>query len=98
GRDPRGTIQEFSFDERIKDINDLEEGMILPGVVTNITNFGCFVDMGIKVKGLIHVSQMADKFIKDPNEVVHLRQQLRVKVLSIDWERERVALTLKGVE
>ena len=98
GRDPRGTIQEFSFDERIKDINDLEEGMILPGVVTNITNFGCFVDMGIKVKGLIHVSQMADKFIKDPNEVVHLRQQLRVKVLSIDWDRERVALTLKGVE
>jgi uncharacterized protein len=98
GRDPRGTIQEFSFDARIKDINDLEEGMILPGVVTNITNFGCFVDMGIKVKGLIHVSQMADKFIKDPNEVVHLRQQLRVKVLSIDWERERVALTLKGVE
>lgn len=98
GRDPRGTIQEFSFDERIKDINDLEEGMILPGVVTNITNFGCFVDMGIKVKGLIHVSQMADKFVKDPNEVVHLRQQLRVKVLSIDWDRERVALTLKGVE
>lgn len=98
GRDPRGTIQEFNFDERIKDINDLEEGMILPGVVTNITNFGCFVDMGIKVKGLIHVSQMADKFVKDPNEVVHLRQQLRVKVLSIDWDRERVALTLKGVE
>ena len=98
GRDPRGTIQEFSFDERIKDINDLEEGMILPGIVTNITNFGCFVDMGIKVKGLIHVSQMADKFVKDPNEVVHLRQQLRVKVLSIDWDRERVALTLKSVE
>ena len=98
GRDPRGTIQEFNFDERIKDINDLEEGMILPGVVTNITNFGCFVDMGIKVKGLIHVSQMADKFVKDPNEVVHLSQQLRVKVLSIDWDRERVALTLKGVE
>ena len=98
GRDPRGTIQEFSFDERIKDINDLEEGMILPGVVTNITNFGCFVDMGIKVKGLIHISQMADKFVKDPNEVVQLRQQLRVKVLSIDWDRERVALTLKGVE
>jgi len=98
GRDPRGTIQEFSFDQHIRDINDLEEGMILPGVVTNITNFGCFVDMGIKVKGLIHVSQMADKFIKDPNEVVHLRQQLRVKVLSIDWERERIALTLKGLE
>ena len=97
GRDPRGTAAEFSFDPRLHDLADLEPGMVVPGVVTNITNFGCFVDMGIKVKGLIHISQMADHYIKDPNEVVHLRQQLQVKVLDIDEARGRVALTLKGL-
>ena len=71
--------------------------MLVPGVVTNITNFGCFVDMGIKVKGLVHVSQMADKFVSNPSEIVRIGQRVRVKVLEVDEERGRVALTLKGV-
>ena len=71
--------------------------MVLPGVVTNITNFGCFVDLGIKVKGLVHVSQIADRYVKDPAQVVKLRQQVNVRVLEIDEERGRVALSMKGV-
>lgn len=98
GRDPRGKAKVFSFDQRLRTIDDLEEGMELPGVVTNITNFGCFVDMGIKVKGLVHISQLADRFVKDPAEVVHIQQRVRVKVLEIDEARGRVALTMKGVE
>lgn len=98
GRDPRGRAKVFSFDSRLHTIDDLEVGMELPGVVTNITNFGCFVDMGIKVKGLVHVSQLADKFVKDPAEVVHIQQRVRVKVIEIDEARGRVALTMKGVE
>lgn len=94
GRDPRGTAKVFSFAENIHTIDDLREGMELPGVVTNITNFGCFVDMGIKVKGLIHVSQMADHFVKDPSQIVHIQQQVLVKVIDIDEERGRVALKL----
>lgn len=72
--------------------------MIVPGVVTNITNFGCFVDMGIKVKGLVHVSQLADRFVKNPAEIVSIQQKVRVKVLEIDERRGRVALSMKGVE
>ena len=98
GRDPRGKAKVFSFDERLHSIEDLEEGMVVPGVVTNITNFGCFVDMGIKVKGLVHVSQISDRYIKDPAEVIHIQQRVRVKVVEIDLERNRVALTMKGVE
>lgn len=98
GRDPRGTAKVFSFDESLHSLDDLEEGMEIPGVVTNITKFGCFVDMGIKVKGLVHVSQMANRFVKDPAEVVHIQQKVRVKVLEIDEERGRVALTMRGVE
>ncbi|MBO7293880.1 MAG: S1 RNA-binding domain-containing protein, partial [Bacteroidaceae bacterium] len=75
----------------------LEVGMVVPGIISNITNFGCFVDMGIKVKGLVHVSQLADKYVKDPNEVVMLQQRVQVKVLDIDYERGRVALTMKGL-
>ncbi len=97
GRDPRGAAQVFSFDPHIRDISDLKPGMTLPGVVTNITKFGCFVDMGIKVKGLVHVSQMADRFVKDPTEVVHIQQQVTVKVLEIDEERGRVGLTMRGL-
>ncbi len=97
GRDPRGSAQVFSFDPRIRTIGDLEPGMTLPGVVTNITKFGCFVDMGIKVKGLVHVSQLADRYVKDPAEVVHIQQQVTVKVLEIDEERGRVSLTMRGV-
>ena len=97
GRDPRGTAKEFAFAESVHSIEDLEEGMVLPGVVTNITNFGCFVDLGIKVKGLVHVSQIADRYVKDPAQVVKLRQQVNVRVLEIDEERGRVALSMKGV-
>lgn len=94
GRDPRGQVKVFSFAENLHTLDDLKEGMEVPGVVTNITKFGCFVDMGIKVKGLIHISQMADHFIKDPSEVVHIQQKVIVKVLDIDDERGRVALKL----
>lgn len=97
GRDPRKAIKVFEFDRNVRTINDLREGMELPGIVGNITNFGAFVDLGIKENGLIHLSQMADRFISDPNEVVSIHQQLRVKVLSIDMERKRIQLTLKGV-
>lgn len=97
GRDSRGKAQVFSFDATLRSLDDLQEGMLVPGVVTNITNFGCFVDMGIKVKGLVHVSQMADKFVSNPSEIVRIGQRVRVKVLEVDEERGRVALTLKGV-
>ncbi len=98
GRDPRGTAKVFSFDERLHTLDDLREGMEVPGVVTNITKFGCFVDMGIKVKGLVHVSHMADHFVKDPAEEVHIQQKVVVKVLDIDEERGRVALQLISKE
>ena len=98
GRDPRGKAEVFSFEEGIHSIDDLEIGMILPGIVTNVTNFGAFVDLGIKVKGLVHVSQLADRFVRDPNEVVHVQQQVRVRVLEIDEARGRIALSMKSVE
>lgn len=94
GRDPRGTAKVFSFDEHLHSIDDLREGMEVPGVVTNITKFGCFVDMGIKVKGLVHVSQMSDHYVKDPAAIVHIQQQVKVRVLDIDEERGRIALKL----
>lgn len=95
GRDPRSKIKVFAFDPNVRTIDDLREGMILPGIISNITNFGCFVDIGVHEKGLIHISQMADRYISDPNEIVSLHQQLEVKVLQIDKERKRIALTLK---
>ena len=94
GRDPRGTAKVFSFADNLHSLDDLREGMEVPGVVTNITKFGCFVDMGIKVKGLVHISQMADHYVKDPAEVVHIQQQVIVRVIDIDEERSRVALKL----
>lgn len=94
GRDPRGTAKVFSFADNLHSLDDLREGMEVPGVVTNITKFGCFVDMGIKVKGLVHISHMADHYVKDPAEVVHIQQQVMVRVLNIDEERGRVALQL----
>lgn len=94
GRDPRGPIKIFEFDKNVRTINDLREGMELPG----ITNFGAFVDIGIKENGLVHLSQLADRFISDPNEVVSIHQHIRVKVLSIDMDRKRIQLTMKGVE
>lgn len=97
GLDPRQPIKQFEFDKNVRTINDLVEGMILPGIVGNITNFGAFVDIGIKENGLIHLSQMADRYISDPSEVVSIHQQLMVKVISIDMERKRIQLSLKGV-
>lgn len=97
GRDPRGENEEFSFDDTLHSIDDLEEGMILPGIVSNITNFGCFVDLGIKTKGLVHISQLSDKSVRDPMTVVHLQQKVKVKVIEIDYERNRIALSMKGV-
>lgn len=98
GRDPRKEIKVFEFDRNVRTINDLHEGMVLPGIVGNITNFGAFVDIGIKENGLIHLSQMAERFISDPTEVVSIHQQLLVKVLSVDMDRKRIQLTLIGVE
>lgn len=98
GRDPRGPIKIFEFDKNVRTINELREGMELPGIVGNITNFGAFVDIGIKENGLVHLSQLADRFISDPNEVVSIHQHIRVKVLSIDMDRKRIQLTMKGVE
>ncbi|WP_300909948.1 Tex family protein [uncultured Bacteroides sp.] len=94
GRDPRGPIKLFEFDSNVRTIDDLREGMELPGIVGNITNFGAFVDIGIKENGLIHLSQLADRFITDPNEVVSIHQQVRVRVLSVDTGRKRIALKL----
>ena len=95
GRDPRAMIQQFSF-ANVKKPEDLYQGMILPGIVTNITKFGCFVDIGVKQDGMVHISQLADKFISDPNQVVKLQQQVQVKVLEVDLIRKRIALTMKG--
>ena len=97
GRDPRRQIEVFTFDPTVKSIEDLREGQILPGIITNITNFGCFVDVGIKENGLVHVSELADRFVSDPSEVVSLHQQVKVKVISVDKSRKRVQLSMKGV-
>ena len=98
GRDPRQNIKVFEFDSSVRTIDDLREGAVLPGIVTNITNFGAFVDVGIKENGLVHVSQIADKFITDPTEYISVHQHVYVKVMSVDRERKRVQLTMKGVE
>ena len=98
GRDPRSEIQEFSFNPNIHTIDDLQEGMILPGIVTNITNFGCFVDVGIKENGLVHISELADRFVSNPADVVSIHQHVQVRVLSIDTTRKRVQLSMKGIE
>lgn len=98
GRDPRKAIEVFEFDRNIRTINDLREGMVLPGIVTNITNFGAFVDIGIKENGLLHLSQMADRFISDPSEVVSMHQHVYVKVIGVELDRKRIQLSMKGVE
>ena len=97
GRDPRGVAKEFSFDNRIHTIEDLQIGMILPGIVTNITNFGAFVDIGVHQDGLVHISQMADKYISDPMQVVSLHQHVSVRVIEVDNKRRRISLSMKGV-
>ena len=94
GRDPRQAIKVFEFDKNVKTINDLKEGMVLPGIVTNITNFGCFVDVGIKENGLVHVSQLCRQFVSDPTTVVSIHQHVQVKVIGIDRERKRISMTM----
>lgn len=97
GRDPRQTIKVLEFDPNVKKLEDLKEGMVLPGIVTNITAFGCFVDVGIKENGLVHISEMADRFISDPTQVVSMHQHVKVKVQSVDLVRKRVQLSMKGL-
>ena len=95
GRDPRETVEAFEFDPNIHEIDDLEEGMILPGIITNITNFGAFVDIGVHQDGLVHISQLCNRYVKDPNDVVHLHQHVQVKVVEVDRRRNRISLTMK---
>lgn len=95
GRDPRSKVQVLEFDSNIRTINDVREGMVLNGIVTNITNFGCFVDFGIKENGLVHISEMANRFVSNPAEVVSLHQHVKVKVISVDIERKRIQLSLR---
>ena len=94
-RDPRQQLKAFSFSDSVKELSDVSEGMILPGIITNITNFGCFVDVGVHTKGLVHISELCDHFVKDPTEVVHLHQHVTVKVLNVDMKRERMSLSMK---
>lgn len=95
GRDPRAEIETFEFDENVHSPEDLREGMVLPGIVTNITKFGVFVDVGVHQDGLVHISQMADRYVADPLEVVHLHQHVTVRVLEVDKKRNRISLTMK---
>ena len=95
GRDPREQIEEFEFDSSVQTIDDLREGMELPGIVTNITNFGAFVDIGVHQDGLVHVSQLADKYVSDPTQVVRLHQHVRVRVIGVDLRRQRISLSMK---
>ena len=96
GRDPRGPLQQFAFDPTVHEITDLHAGQVLPGIVTNVTNFGAFVDIGVHIKGLVHVSQLSDRYVKDPNQVVSLHQHVMVRVLSVDLQRERISLSMKS--
>jgi uncharacterized protein len=98
GRDPRKPLTQFAFDPTVHELSDLRPGMILPGIVSNITNFGAFVDVGVHTKGLVHVSQLADKFVKDPTTVVSLHQPVMVRVMEVDMQRERISLSMKGVQ
>lgn len=98
GRDPRSHFEKFEFDKNVHKIEDLQPGMVLPGIITNITNFGCFVDVGVHQDGLIHISNLSDKRVDNPNEVVHLNQKVMVRVIGVEVERKRISLSLRGVE
>lgn len=98
GRDPREQIEAFEFDASAQSVEDLHEGMELPGIVTNITNFGAFVDIGVHQDGLVHVSQLADRYVSDPTQVVRLHQHVRVRVISVDLRRQRISLSMKGMK
>jgi uncharacterized protein len=96
GRDPRAPIEEFRFEETVKTMEDLKQGMTVPGIVTNITNFGVFVDIGVKQDGLVHISQLSNTYVSDPNSVVKLQQKVMVTVLEVDVARKRISLSMKG--
>ena len=95
GRDPRTQFEMFEFDKNVHTLRDLTVGMVLPGIITNITNFGCFVDIGVHQDGLIHISKLSDHRISDPSEVVHLTQKVMVRVESVEIERKRISLALE---
>ncbi len=97
GRDPRQPLEPFAFDASVHDIQDLRPGQTLPGIVTNVTNFGAFVDIGVHVKGLVHVSQLSDRFVQDPTQVVSLQQRVLVRVMEVDLQRQRISLSMKGL-
>ena len=98
GRDPRSTAEVIEFDDSVHDITDLKVGMELNGVVTNITQFGAFVDIGIHTNGLVHVSEMADRRVTNPSAVVHISQHVKVRVKQVDLDRKRISLTMKGIK
>ncbi|MBP5499262.1 MAG: RNA-binding transcriptional accessory protein [Bacteroidales bacterium] len=98
GRDPRQQLEEFSFSNEVKTLEDVQVGMVLPGIVTNITNFGAFVDIGVHTQGLVHVSELADKYVKDPNTVVSLHQHVKVRVKDVDLRRGRLSLSMKNLD
>ena len=98
GRDPRTQFEKFEFDKNVRKIEDLQPGMVLPGIITNITNFGCFVDIGVHQDGLVHVSNLSDKRVANPNEVVRLNQKVMVRVVGVEIERKRISLSMRGVE
>ena len=98
GRDPRGEVQVFEFDKNVHTLNDLIVGMELPGIVTNITNFGAFVDIGVHQDGLVHISQLSDRFVTDPTQVLRLHQHVRVRVVEVDMRRKRIALSMKNIK
>ena len=98
GRDPRGEVEVFEFDKNVHSLNDLIVGMELPGIVTNITNFGVFVDIGVHQDGLVHISQLSDRFVTDPTQVVRLHQHVRVRVVEVDMRRKRIGLSMKNIK
>ena len=98
GRDPRTDSQDIAFDDSIESIDDLREGMELNGIVSNITQFGAFVDIGVHISGLVHISEISDRFVRSASEAVKLNQAVRVRVKAIDYDRKRIALSMKGVK
>jgi uncharacterized protein len=98
GRDPRQQLTVFEFSKDVKELEDVQVGMVLPGIITNITQFGCFVDVGVHTKGLVHISELADHFVKDPSEEVQLHQHVTVRVIGIDLQRGRMQLSMKGMD
>ena len=98
GRDPRGEVEVFEFDKNVHTLSDLIVGMELPGIVTNITNFGAFVDIGVHQDGLVHISQLSDRFVTDPTQVIRLHQHVRVRVVEVDMRRKRIGLSMKNIK